>query len=582
MQLDHQQTMAVRASSRKALVIAGPGSGKTRCIVERAAYLVEECKVSPYEIFMVTFTRKAANEMRERLVERIGNKAYHCTIGTFHATALKLLLRFGDVIGYRKQNSTVYGSWEEQFLLKEVAIDLGLHNGKSWKIPKKDIDAVFSAYYQEGIEPEEDNPVKDLFTAFIHRCKENNSYTYGSILTHFSILLPHIHQYLQYKHIFLDEAHDADRLQWELINSLSKYCDASIYAIADLDQSIYEWRGAAPKYLIDHQDEFTIYRLESNYRSVPAIVEAANNLITHNADRITKTMVATRPDHRPNQPGCMLLDNIDSNGILNILVDRDLTVEYPSGVTILARNHGLLQKLDRLMEEAGIKHDYIGKTEALTSSEPFRRFHAFLKLTVNPYDNFSFLLIRDVVGITREEYSNIRVEAAQEGKSHFQTWFHNNNSYDFMGATYILEEVLEYMAHKFPDLSPEAMAFIHDWKDKSAGHEHNVQEYLNWLATYDIQDEIKDAGTDGITLMTIHASKGLEWPVVIVAGCNEGILPSSHAINNDDIEAERRLAYVAWTRACDQLVLTVRPVKKEDSFGRIRVSPESRFIGESM
>lgn len=278
--------------------------------------------------------------------------------------------------------------------------------------------------------------------------------------------------------------------------------------------------------------------------------------------------------------------NLDSEGVIN-LVQELITKGVPlNDIVILARNHGLLQKIDRLMEEAGIKHEYIGKTEALTNSEPFRRFHAFLKLMVNPYDNFSFLLIRDVVGITREEYGKIRVEAAQEGQSHYRAWWDTDippKSFEWMldaALLELLDDVLHDIVKALPDLSPEAAAFIATWlKDHPTG---TVQEYLNWLATYDIQDEIKDAGTNGITIMTIHAAKGLEWPVVIVAGCNEGILPSKQAINNDDIEAERRLAYVAWTRARDQLVLTVRPTRKEDSFGRIRVSPESRFIGESM
>jgi len=236
MELDKQQLAAVKTADRQALVIAGPGAGKTRVIVERAAYLIEECKVSPYEIYIATFTRKAAREVRDRLVERVGPKAYRMTIGTFHATALDMLHRFGEFIGFRKAHSTVYGEFETQYLLRDVAKELGIYNGKAWKIPKKEVDGMFAAYYQTGAEPGQDEPLTPLFNAFIQRCKENNSYTYGSLLTGFKLLLPRISQYLQWKHLIIDEAHDTDMLQWTLIRMLQHYCKASLFIVADTDQ----------------------------------------------------------------------------------------------------------------------------------------------------------------------------------------------------------------------------------------------------------------------------------------------------------------------------------------------------------
>jgi DNA helicase-2/ATP-dependent DNA helicase PcrA len=241
-------------------------------------------------------------------------------------------------------------------------------------------------------------------------------------------------------------------------------------------------------------------------------------------------------------------------------------------------------KLDQLLEEAHIEHRYIGKETKLTNSEEFRRFHAFLKLIVNPYDNFAFLLAKDILGISTEEYSEIRQKAAAEGESQLE-----------IAKELVPGEVLEYMLHIVPlgddlvdvtdalcfafgmpfDVTP-IMEFI--GKYASDKKEPTIQGYLDWLATIDIQDEVKE-DYEGLTLMTIHAAKGLEWETVIVAGCNEEIIPSKQAIREGNVEEERRLMYVAMTRARDTLILTVRPEAKELN-GRVYENPVSRFIGE--
>jgi DNA helicase-2/ATP-dependent DNA helicase PcrA len=587
MDLNKEQQAAVVASEKNILVIAPPGSGKTRVIIERAAYLMEH-GTSPYEIVLVTFTRLAANEIRERLVERVGNKAYHATIGTFHAIALNLLHRFGDVIGFKKSNITVYGDFEEQYLLKEVAKQLGVYNGKSWKIKKGDIDEVFAKYYEEGIEPDELNPVHDLFNSFFAACKENQSYTYGGLLMGMKELLPHIHQYLNLKHVILDEAHDTDKLQWELLRSIQEYCDTSLFAVADLDQSIYSFRGAYPEYILNHQNEFTIYRLSFNYRSRASIVEAANSLIQHNTERLPMTMVATRECE---VSSVFVSKDMDSENILTNLLAKlpYMTISRDTAVllgkkkpTILSRNHSFLIKLSQLLEEARIEHRYIGKETKLTNSEEFRRFHAFLKLIVNPYDNFAFLLIKDIVGLTSQEYCQIRQDAATEGKSHFEV-FHEQSDidgewYNYSRHTDNLIDITDKLCFSFGmsfDVKP-IMEFMGKYSSESPVA--TVQPYLDWLATIDIQDEVKE-DYDGLTLMTIHAAKGLEWETVIVAGCNEEILPSKQAIREGNVEEERRLMYVAMTRARDTLILTVRPEVTEIN-GRVYENPVSRFIGE--
>ena len=291
--LDPQQLEAVQTESLRALVLAGAGSGKTRVLVERIAYLIEEKKVSPYECLAITFTRKAASEMRERLTERLGPQAHNITIGTIHSVALRFLHRFGDLIGYRARSITVYSEWEEQFLLKEVARDLGIYKNGTWTPRKKIIDNVFLSWYAYGSVPEEGKEL-ELLQAFNARCRENNAITFGALQVKFFHLLPKIAQYLKFRHVLVDETQDNDYRQWQIINAICELTGASLFAVGDIDQSIYRFRGAVPEYLVKTQDEFDVYRLENNYRSLPEIVEAANNLIKHNTERLPKTMRATR------------------------------------------------------------------------------------------------------------------------------------------------------------------------------------------------------------------------------------------------------------------------------------------------
>ncbi len=585
--LNNEQKACVTTESRNALVLAPPGGGKTRCIVERTAHLIENCKVAPSELILLTFSRKAAGEMRERIEERIGLNANKIKIATFHAMALSLLHQFGELIGFSKTHSTVYGDFETQFLLKEVAKDLGKHTGKAWKgIKKRDIDAVFDKYYQEGIEPDKEDPAYGLFKAFVTRCRENNSYTFGSLLTGLKLLLPEIQQYLKWKHIIVDETQDTDRLQWELINTLKSRLDATLFVVSDPDQCVYSWRGADADYFLRHQDEFDIFKLETNYRSDPAIVEAANNLIQHNENRIEKTMKPSA--FKAIEPGMhepvKILRNAQSAWLSGYLKAFHKDGKAP---VVLARNHFLLKKLSGLLDESRVPHTYIGKTTAMTNSEEFRRFHAFLKLIVNSFDNFSFLLVKDLIGLNSKEYAGIRLRAAQEGKSHFDIWYqHTENDwtafYDSIEQWDFLELSAQLHLLLQNTVFDEAYNFTSEWADwvGKKPPQDTIQQYLDHLALVDIQDEIKET-TDGIQLMTAHASKGLEFQTVIFIGANESIIPSKQSLKEDgDIQGERRLMYVGVTRAIDQLIIAVRPEQTEDKRGRVYINPESRFVAE--
>ena len=597
MQLDRQQKQAVETSSELALVLAGAGSGKTRVLIERVAYLIEQQKVSPYEICCLTFTRKAAGEMRERLQKRLGNQAYKVTIGTMHSIALALLKRFGEVLGYRPTEITVYGDWEEQQIIKEAGRMIGLYNGKSWKkIKIKDFERALEAHYTYGL-PFELNDVGqegfDLYHTMQQLCRENNALTYGQLLLELRRIFPSIHQYLNWRHVLVDEAQDLNHLQWDIIHGIINHTMryVSLFVVGDQDQSIYEWRGALPHELTELSFMAEVFKLETNYRSCPEIVAAGNAVISHNQERIPKAMQAARDD----AGNVKVWTNMDSAG----LVSKLSRLPASSPMAILARNHGLLAKLSQILSSNGIEHTYIGQKSKLTNTELFRRFHAFLKLLVNPHDNFSFMLIKDLIQLSDEDYQSIRTMAASSGQSHCQVWINTSEDtftdffvFHFTGYLSASTLQIQYMATgaaPFPSQgwgweTEEVMdvtRFI--WAYLTENPNSTIKDYLDWLATFDVQDEIQEERDDQITLATIHAAKGLQWPVVIVAGVNEGTLPSKRAMESDDIEAERRLAYVAWTRAEDHLVLTVRPELQISRDGkRQKHTPRSRFICESL
>lgn len=579
MQLSQEQQKAAFTESPKALVLAGAGSGKTRVLTARIKHLIEEKQVSPYEIISFTFTRKGSGEMIERLGKEIGHTAAIIKSGTIHGVSLKLLQTYGELVGLRPDKITVYGSWEEQFLLKDVAKELGYYTGHAWKKVKKgDVEAAFNLYYTTGAMNPESERENALMNAFFGRCRENNALTYGSILTTFLRLIRHIWQYLNLRHVLVDETQDNDPLQWEIINQLCAYTGASLFAVGDIRQSIFSFRGADPEYLIRNQGQFDVYTLQDNYRSSANIVEAANKLIAHNALNMGESMRAMRKELIA---PIMHLNDMDSTELCDFL---RATQSAPANknTAILARNHWPLKKLSRLLDEAGIKHEYIGKKSGLVRSEEFRRFHAFLKLIVNPFDNFSFLLIKDYLGVSNAEYREIRVMAVQNSKSHFQEWktlrYDGDLKLDWLSCAdgVDINTVIDAMKSIEWKFDPgEILSFVYAWiLENPAG---TIAQYLGWLATFDVQDELKE-DSDCLQLLTMHSSKGLEFSTVIAIGLNEGIFPDKRDIDANALEDSRRLAYVCFTRAENQLILTSRPEK--DKYDK--KYPVSRFISEAL
>lgn len=569
MLLDPQQRAAVLSTHRNTLVLAGAGSGKTRVLVSRIIHLIQRERVSPYEIMALTFTRKAANEMQRRIRREYG--AVPIKIGTIHALALKFIRMYGDSLGYRPKKMTVYGQWEENFLRSDTCALVQA---------KPAYAEAIESYYQTGHEPPTEAPERRLFEVFFSRMRQYNSMTYGMLLITMKKLIPQILG-RAISHILVDEAQDLDRLQWGILEAFQdERPNCTIFAVGDQDQSIYEWRGAFPDYLSWVADgansrKFEVFKLETNYRSVPDVVEHANNLIAHNKKRIEKEMRPFRDD----QGAFGVFEEFDSGRLADALVR--LKAERPNDqIAVLSRTHILVNKLSRVLADRGVEHHYCGQTRSVMDSESFRRTHSIFKLMKNPFDDFSFSVARPFLNVDHTEFVNIVNRSLERQLSHFETWADGSGMGERLFGGSIGDKPLGEIIARIDRVLGFEFDISMDLRiaQKCADNGMSLEEYLDFVATFDLQDDVAAESQAGIQLMTIHAAKGLEFPIVVIAGVNEGILPIKQAIARGELEEERRLAYVAMTRAEDWLFVTSRP-EVTGAKGQFK-NPVSRFIGE--
>lgn len=567
--LNQEQKAAVMAPEANVLVLAGAGSGKTRTLIERVAWLIQN-GASPYEIVCATFTRAAATEMRGRLVDRIGARhARKVSLSTLHGLGLRLMSRYGECVGLRSGSISVYTPLEMQTLLEHEGEMLGLYVKGKWKHGKKALDGIFESI--EAGEPcPEESPYFPLVRSFEAACRANNAVPYYGLIHGLAHMaeMGKVREYTSWKYLLVDEAQDLDAMQWRALAAIQKHADkGELYAVGDLSQSIYGFRGAVPDYLqgMIEDDKLAVYELKSNYRSDKSIVDAANRLIGHNRSYRALEMQAMRPAEAN---AVEIINDMDSANLAAMIANTFFC--FPP--TVLCRNNRMLDKISAELSALGVKHRRIGKTTSALRSPLFVKANAFLKCCANPFDETAFLMCHKGLGISAKAYADCRVLAAQTGQSSWQVWLAVLEEKDRASlplADTVMQEVKTWFDQGKYSFDPQDgdkadfMAWLGAYLDQFPLAK--LADYLDWLALADVQDEIKQRNNDEseklITLMTCHAAKGLEFPVVILAGCNESVLPGKQAIKAGEaaIEDERRIMYVAVTRARDLLILAVRP-----------------------
>lgn len=630
--LNSVQQEAVKTTDGPLLLMAGAGSGKTRVLTHRIAYLMAEKHVAPWNILAITFTNKAAREMKERVESILGPGADDIWISTFHSMCVRILRRDIDRIGINR-NFSILDTADQLSVIKGI---LKERNLDPKKFDPRSILGTISSAKNELTEPEEfskvaggyyDQVVSDVYADYQKKLLKNQSLDFDDlIMTTIKLFdrVPEVLEFYQrkFQYIHVDEYQDTNRAQYMLVKQLAERFQ-NLCVVGDSDQSIYRWRGADITNILSFEKDYpnaSVILLEQNYRSTKRILRAANEVIKNNSNRKPKNLWTE------NDEGIKISyyrgDNEFGEGQF---VAGKIHQLHSSGkrklsdIAILYRTNAQSRVIEETLLKAGLNYNIVGGTKFYDRKE-IKDILAYLRLVSNPDDDISFTRIVNVPkrGVGATSLEKIASYAAINGLSFFQAiqqvdfigvsakaanaldsfrqMIENlTNMQDYLSITELTEEILdktEYREMLKAEKSIEAQSRLENIDEflsvtknfEQKSEDKTLVAFLTDLALIaDIdqldQKEEESGGKDAITLMTLHAAKGLEFPVVFLMGLEEGVFPHSRSLMEEaEMEEERRLAYVGITRAEQELYLT--NAKMRTLFGRTNMNPESRFIAE--
>lgn len=618
--LNDEQIKPVLDTEGAVLVIAGAGSGKTRVLTTRIAYLIEEKQVPKENILAITFTNKAANEMRERM-EKICGDCSAMWICTIHSMCVKILRSNIDKIGYDR-NFTIYDETDKDKALKRIVEDLGYEADTILKTAKNHI----SIAKNECLSPDEyekANPeakfieeVCKIYAAYEDSLARSNSLDFDDLLFKTYVLFkkhPEVADYYseKFRYIHIDEFQDTNTVQFAIAKRLSVK-HGNIFVVGDDDQSIYSWRGAKIENILEFDGKFAgakVYKLERNYRSTKKILELANALIENNKMRRGKTLWTDNSDGVKIET----FEATDENNeaayvamqIKNLLSRTDYTYK---DFAVFMRVNAISRAFEQEFTKYAIPYKIYGGFRFFERKE-IKDLLAYLKIVNNPYDDESFIravttpkrgigdkTLRELrefcsgrgismrEGLTRLDETSIS-SGAKAKLFNFKLLLDGFTAFSDRGASALIDKVVEDtdFLEQFSERTDENNAKImnvSELKNSAVQFEKendnlSLSDYLNSVTLSSDTDAINT--DDAVTVATIHASKGLEFKCVFVAGLDDGILPVSRSRDNDeDMEEERRLMYVAVTRAKERLYLT-RATERFMYGKRERTSPSLFF-----
>lgn len=627
--LNERQHQAVTAPMGNVLVLAGAGSGKTRVLVSRVAWLISEQGVSPYAILAVTFTNKAAGEMKARLRDMLGGESGGLWVGTFHGLCHRLLRQHHAEAGL-SEHFQILDSDDQVRLLKRVMASLNLELDQ-W--PVKQAQAFINGRKDEGLRPKHVKVPSygpgrtwlTVYEAYEKACRVAGVIDFAELLLRCHEMLrdnPALlaHYQERFQVILVDEFQDTNTVQYAWIRLLSG-AQASVMAVGDDDQSIYGWRGAKVENIQRFSDDFnetSVVRLEQNYRSTKTILEAANALITHNTGRLGKDLWTAGDAGR----------KITVYGALNELDEARFVSERiemaidggrsPSDIAILYRSNAQSRVLEEALLRAGIAYHIHGGVRFFERAE-IKDSLAYLRLIANTEDDVAFERVVNFPtrGIGEKTLVTIRTEAREQSVSLWQTAcrqleegvFSSRAGNALTGFIRLIEqlrdhyllETLEIQVNGMLDDSGLRGHFAAMKGERAEGKRENLDELVHAAKQY--QEELEDensvealsdflahASLEGgerqadesvphVHLMTLHAAKGLEFPSVFLVGMEEGLFPGRQSMEDEArLEEERRLCYVGMTRAMEQLVMSHAEIRRQH--GREEYHRPSRFLKE--
>jgi DNA helicase-2/ATP-dependent DNA helicase PcrA len=624
--LNPQQQQAVTAGLGPTLVLAGPGSGKTRVLTQRIAYLISAMGVSPYHILAVTFTNKAAREMEGRVTGLIGNDAHGLTLGTFHAACARILRREAEYLPF-ESNYVIFDADDQVGVVKRALQDLNLDE-KRYK--PTGIHAAISNAKNELILPDafpinnfRDETTKRIYKRYQELLLASNAVDFDDLLLWTAYLLEEQstvrEKYARrFEHVLVDEFQDTNLAQYTLLRHLASF-HRNIFVVGDTDQSIYRWRGADYRNVLRFEKDYPdtqVILLEQNYRSTQAILDAAMAVIDRNPHRTHKQLFTERGYGEK----IVLHETYDDRVEASFVVDTISTLlsrqeARPGDFAIMYRTNAQSRLLEEAFLAAGLPYKLVG-AQRFYGRREVKDLIAFLRLVHNPEDEFSLTRIVNVParGIGDKTLLALRTLATRSGKSPGALLLDmgRNQQSDYLDAfpgrsAAVLIKFGSHLAGWVAvqnNLSPlELMdrilvdvdyhAYIDDGTEEGQDRWDNIMElrrlagefqqegldsFLEQVALVSDQDTLEESASVP-TLLTLHAAKGLEFSVVFIVGLNDGTLPHNRSF--DDVEEmmeERRLLYVGITRAKDRLYLTY--AQNRSSYGYAEPSIPSRFLDD--
>ena len=590
--LNDRQKEAVVNTDGPMLILAGAGSGKTKVLTTKVAYLIEEKNIDPNNILAITFTNKAAKEMKERIFKLEGNSAFYIQISTFHSFGLKILKENCELLGYEK-NFTILDSDDSLSIIKKIMKELNIDANK---YNPKAIKNVISNNKNEIIDPEKyslyvNTDFDDLLILPLKLFNNN----------------PGVLQKYQekYKYVFIDEYQDTNEPQYILSKMISaKY--KNITVVGDADQAIFTWRGANYKNILNFEKDYKDAKdvlLEENYRSTKTILNAANNVIKNNKVRKEKNLWTQNEEGSKITYYKAFDEKDESNYVVNEIKKLIEKGVNPKDICVLYRANAQSRTVEEAFLTSNISYNIVG-SYAFYNRKEIKDLIAYLKLIYNNKDDVSLLRVINYPkrGIGNKAIENLAIKSNVLDKSLYEV-IDSGKELEFknmieeikkeeshLTLTELIDMVLDKSGMKKSledEKSIEAdirLENLEEFKSIAKAMEINegivsLEELLDKLALVSDVSEQKNDNEDKVTLMTMHAVKGLEYDYVFVVGVEEGLFPHSNSLeSNDELEEERRLCYVAITRAKKKLYLI--NARSRILYGKVSSNVPSRFINE--
>lgn len=623
--LNPMQQKAVLQTEGPVLILAGAGSGKTTVLVNRIAYIMAHQNVRPWNILAITFTNKAAREMKDRVSALLEEEARDMWIGTFHSMCLRILRRYIDRIGYQK-SFVIYDTDDVKTIMKQLYKSMNLDEKN---FPLRSVMAQISHAKDEMIDDKSyalsaasdyhKTMVSKVYTAYQKVLRDNNALDFDDIIMLTVKLLQQnediLSQYAnQFHYILVDEYQDTNNAQYALISLLAKGY-RNLCVVGDDDQSIYKFRGANIRNILDFEKEFsdcTVIKLEQNYRSTQTILNAANAVIRNNKKRKGKELwtdnsigdkIVLKQVSNEHEEGQYVANEISKL--------KEEGISY-SDCVILQRTNAQTRVMEEMLLRAAIPYRVLGGLRFYDRKE-IKDMIAYLRVILNPNDSASLRRIinepKRSIGLTtiqkimeiaaREDISLYEViarvheypellKAEMKLQAFYEMIEYLHSIMDTVNMTDFMEKVLEktmYIEALEAQHSIEAETrienireFLSVTREYDAREEHpNLAEFLEGVALVADIDNY-DEEEESVTLMTMHSAKGLEFPVVFLVGMEDGLFPSFRSLGEEELEEERRLCYVAITRAKKQLFMTY--ANNRILFGSSTHNMPSRFLKE--